>query len=222
LDVGEFLAAYRAYDEAARFFEVGAKRMPNSAPIRYGLSISYMLQGRTDQAIALLEQLHSEYPGWGPVNTALGEGYEAGSHWAAMVELGTGLRSSQPENPLGWYLYGAGRERLDVRDGIQLNSAIEALQQAVKLDPSSSRYRLKLGKTLGEDKQFQNAIVELKEAIRLDPGNADAHYSLARAYKQVGEDRLASEEFKVVSGIKAKSAQDVYVALLSGAQHTHP
>jgi tetratricopeptide (TPR) repeat protein len=222
LDVGDFLAAYQAFDEATRFFEVGAKRMPNSAPVKFGLAISYMLQNRTDQAIALLEQLHAQYPGWGPVNTALGEGYEAGAHWAAMVQLGTGLRSAQPQNPLGWYLYGAGRERLDITAGVQLNSAIEALQQAVRLDPSSSRYRLKLGKTLGEGKQYQNAIAELKEAIRLDPGNSEAHYSLARAYKQVGEAKLASEEFKVVSGIKAKSARDVYVALLNNTQRTHP
>jgi predicted Zn-dependent protease len=222
LDVGEFLAAYQAFDEATKFFEVGARRMPNSAPVKFGLAISYMLQNRTDQAIALLEQLHAQYPGWAPVNIALAEGYEAGSHWAAMVKLGTALQVAQPQNPLGWYLYGAGKERLDITEGAQLTSAIEALQQAVKLNPSSGRYRLKLGKALGEDKQFQSAIAELKEAIRLDPGNSEAHYSLARDYRQVGEAKLASEEFKVVSGIKARSAKDVYVALLTDTQHTHP
>ncbi len=222
LDVGDFLAAYQAFDEATKFFEVGAKRMPNSAPVKFGLAISYMLENRTDPAIALLEQLQTQYPGWAPVNIALGEGYEAGSHWAAMVKLGAAIQSAQPQNPLGWYLYGAGRERLDTRDGVPLNSAIEALQQAVKLEPASSRYRLKLGKALGEDKQYQNAIAELKEAIRLDPENSEAHYSLARDYKQVGEAKLASEEFKVVSGIKAKSARDVYVALLNDTQRTHP
>lgn len=222
LDVGDFLAAYQAHDEATKFFQIGARRMPHSAPIRFGLAISYMLQGRTNQAIASLEQLHTEYPNWGPVNIALGECYEAGAHWAEMIKLGTSLQSTETNNALGWYLEGAGRERLDIRDGVELTGAIGSLQRAVKLDPASSRYLLRLGKTLQEDKQFQNAIYELKEAIRVDPGNVDAHYSLARTYKQVGETKLAAQEFQVVSGMKAKSAHDVYVALLTETQRSHP
>jgi tetratricopeptide (TPR) repeat protein len=223
LDVGEFLAAYRAYDEAVKFFEIGVRRMPHSARIRFGLAISYMLQGNTSRASTVLEQLHTEYPDWGPVDLALGECYEAGTDWSAMVKLGTSLQSRTPGDALGWYLEGAGRERLAHRDGSQqFTPAIGALQKAVTLDPSSSRYRFELGKALEEAKDFQNAIRELKEAVRLDPENAAAHYALARTYKQAGETKLAAQEFHVVSGIKAKSAQDVYVALLGENQRSHP
>jgi Flp pilus assembly protein TadD len=112
LDVGEFLATYHAYGEATKFFEVGLERMPHSAPVRFGLAISYLLQNRTSQAASLLERLHLEYPEWTPVARALGECYEAGAHWSAMINLGTSLESREPKNAFGWYLEGAGQEKL--------------------------------------------------------------------------------------------------------------
>jgi|ERR1017187_581202 Tfp pilus assembly protein PilF len=222
LDVGDFLASYHAYDEAAKFFEIGARRMPHSAPVRFGLAISYMLQDRTSQAITLLEQLHVEFPAWEPVIRALGECYEAGTDWPAMIKLGTALESGEPENAVGWYLEGAGRERIASQGDAPLAVAIGALRRAVMLDPSSSRYRYQLGKALAEDKQFQSAILELKEVIRLEPDHPGAHYALARAYKQVGEAKLAAQEFQIVSGIKAKSAHDVYLAMLASTQRSRP
>ena len=220
LDVGDFLASYHAYGEAAAFFEIGATRMPHSAPIRFGLAISYMLQNRTNEATALLEQLHLEYPNWDPVDRALGECYEAAGHWSSMVQLGASLQSREPGNAAGWYFEGAGRGEIAHRDGTQLSEAINALQRAVTLDPASSRYRFQLGKTFEEDKEFENAIRELKETIRLDPDDAGAHYILARAYRQMGETQLAAREFQIVRGIKTKSMQDTYIAMLTETQRS--
>lgn len=219
LDVGDFLAARHAYDEAVKFFEIGVARMPHSAPVRFGLAISYTLESRTKEAITLLEQLHIDYPDWGLVDRALGECYEANQNWSAMIKLGKSLHLREPGNAVGWYLEGAGRERIANRDGGSLAEAIVALHQATTLAPSLGRYHLQLGKALEENKEHQNAIAELKEAILLDSKDAGAHYALARAYKQAGEAKLAAQEYRLVSGIKAKSAHDVYVSMLTETQH---
>ncbi len=215
LDVGQFLAAHRAYSEAAKFFEVGIARMPHSGPVRFGLAISYMLEDRTSEAIVLLEHLRGDYPHWILVDRALGECYEAGRHWTEMIRLGQLLEREQPQSARGWYLEGEGRAKLADEDHSQVTPAIDALRHAVKLEPSSSNYHFHLGKALEQDLRFEQAIPELKEAIRLEPESAGAHYALARAYKQTGEERLAARQFQIVSGIKTKKVKESYVSMLT-------
>ncbi len=220
LDVGDFLASYHAYGEAASFFEIGAKRMPHSAPIRFGLAISYMLQNRTNEAIGILEQLHTGYPNWDPVDRALGECYEATGHWSSMIQLGQSLQLREPGNAFGWYLEGAARGEIAYKDGTRLTEAINALERAVALDPAASRYHFQLGKAFEEDKEFENAVRELKETIRLDPDNSSAHYVLAMAYKELGETKSATREFQIVRGMKTKSMQETYIAMLAVTQRS--
>jgi predicted Zn-dependent protease len=137
-----------------------------------------------------------------------------------MITLGKSLQSREPGDAVGWYLEGTGGERLASGNNAPLTQAIEALQRAVTLDPTHSRYHLQLGRAFQKERKFDNAIVELKETIRMDPGDAGAHYALARAYKQVGDTKLAAQEFRLVSGMKAKSAHDVYLSMLTATQHS--
>lgn len=56
--------------------------------------------------------------------------------------------------------------------------AAALLHQAVKLDPSCVRARIRLAKVLFWDSQHSAAIEECQTAIRLDPECAEAHYQL--------------------------------------------
>ncbi len=221
LDVGEFLASYRAYSEAVRFFEVGLTRMPHSAPVRFGLAVSYMLEGNLDRATPLLEQLHAADPLWEPVNLALGEGYESGGRWSAMLRLGVFLQSKEPSNAFAWYLEGAARERLAAGNQTQLSEAIADLRRAVALEPRSSRDHYALGRALQDRKEFPGAVAEFENAMRLDPADTKARYALARTYAQMGKRDSAQREFEILARAKAKTVHDTYLAFMASAQHSH-
>ena len=108
LDIGEFLGHHRAHDEAVRVFEVAAKRMPQSPRVTFGLAVSYILQNRSDEAQRLLEGLIAAHPRFEPAYKALGECYEGSKNAKGLVDLGKALQQINPQNPLGWYLEGAG------------------------------------------------------------------------------------------------------------------
>jgi Flp pilus assembly protein TadD len=219
LDIGEFLAAHHAFQELETFFDVGAKRMPNSRRVRFGLAISYILEDRRDDATRLLESLRFQYPDWEPAYRALGECYEDAGNWPVLLQLGQTLETKNPETPLGWYFEGAAEERLSGQNGSASRAAIDALKHAVALDASSSRYHFELGKVYANTNDLQAAIRQLKQAIRLDPDHQRAHYVLARVYQRLGESQLAKLEFRTHSGIKAQGEKDAYLAMLTANEH---
>jgi predicted Zn-dependent protease len=186
------------------------------------LAISEILENRRAEATELLEKLKSEFPDWPPVYHALGECYEDAGNWSGMIQLGNTLQTRKPDDAAGWYLDGAGQERLSGKNGSPVSSAIPSLERAVALDPSSDRYHFELGKAYQENNDLANAVRQLRKAISLDPGHQRAHYVLARVYQQMGEKKLADLEFQAHRTIKARGQQDAYVAMLTASQHSQP
>ena len=82
--------------------------MPQSPRVTFGLAVAYILQNRSDEAQRLLEGLIAAHPRFEPAYKALGECYEDAKNAKGMVELGKALQQINPQNPLGWYLEGAG------------------------------------------------------------------------------------------------------------------
>jgi tetratricopeptide (TPR) repeat protein len=219
LDVGEFLAHYRAYDKAAAFFEVAVRRMPRSPRVRFGLAVARILQNRRPEATLALEELLKENPGFEAVYRALGECYEDAGNWTGLSSLGRQLQTVNSSNPVGWYLEGAGLARLAVEQQAPSLAAIAALERAVRLAPNSSRYRFALAKAYQEAQQFDRAVAELKAAIKLEPQHERAHYVLGRLYMEVGKKELGRQELAIHAGIKAKDRKSVYGALLLRSEH---
>jgi tetratricopeptide (TPR) repeat protein len=214
LDLGEFLGAYRAYDEAVRVFQVAAKRNPGSPRVRFGLAVAYLMQNRRDLAQTILEDLSSAYPRLEPVYKALGECYEDAGNGQAMIALGRKLQQINPGNALGWYLEGAGLLRGARVEGAGQDQAIAALRKSVGLDPSNSRARFQLARALDDAGQTGQAIEELKETVRLDPKHERAHYVLGRLYQKEGNTGLARQEMEIHRGLKENDKQAQYQRLL--------
>lgn len=214
LDLGEFLGIHRAKERAVELFEIAVKRMPQSQRARFGLAVSYILMERREEASRILEDLLSANSRFEPAYRALGECYEDAGNWNGMVELGNKLQNINPENPMGWYLAGAGNLRLSYLGPEHLEHSIKALQQGVKLDPASSRLHFTLAKAYQEKQDDQAAVQELKEAIRLEPQHERAHYLLGRLYKKLGQPALAARELALHSKIKSADRTAQYQALL--------
>ena len=214
LDIGEFLGTYRAHEEAVKFFEVAAKRMPQSPRVTFGLAVAYVLQNRREEAQKLLEVLIAAQPRFEAAYRALGECYEDAGNDKRMVELGKSLQTINPRNAVGWYLEGAGLLHEGRVEAASLDAATKALRKAAGLQPSHARARFLLARALQESGADPEAIAELEQVLRLDPAHERAHYVLARLYQKAGRAEAAQREFDKHALIKKSDRNAQYRRLL--------
>ena len=91
--------------------------------------MSYILQNRSDEAQRLLEGLSPTHPRFEPAYKALGECYESSNNAKGLIELGRALQQVNPQNPLGWYLEGAGLF-MEGRTIVPVGDCVSALRRA--------------------------------------------------------------------------------------------
>jgi tetratricopeptide (TPR) repeat protein len=88
-----------------------------------------------------------------------------------------------------------GRLRIVVKN---LNGAVDVLERALKLQPTSAQANYFLGEAYLQAKLGSKAVPYLNEAIRLDPVTmADAHLLLAALYNAKGLKDKAAAEYAV-------------------------
>ena len=79
----------------------------------------------------------------------------------------------------------------------RFETAIEPLEQSIKLRPNSAQANDLLGETYLQLQKGSKAVVYLNEALRLDPdGMAQVHLRLARLYNAAGMKNKAAEEYE--------------------------
>jgi len=86
--------------------------------------------------------------------------------------------------------------------------AIQALSQAVALDPINPNLRISLGGVYFAIGDYDNAIDTFKMAVAAKPDLANAHYNLAVSYREKGELDKALVEMKATSDLLEKDSQD--------------
>lgn len=81
--------------------------------------------------------------------------------------------------------------------------AIQALQQAVSVEPDSADANYFLGEAYLQTRRGSSAVVYFEEALRLDPnGMAEVHLKLALLYDRAGMKDKASAEYEQFLGKK--------------------
>jgi len=82
------------------------------------------------------------------------------------------------------------------------------LDKALSIDPSVRIAHLDLGIVFAQDKQYGPAIEAFQEAIRLDGSKADAHFRLARVYKEAGKPAESAAELAIVRQLREQKGED--------------
>jgi tetratricopeptide (TPR) repeat protein len=102
-------------------------------------------------------------------------------------------------------LYGGIYDRLGdayTRAG-QYQKALQALQQAVLLEPNSTGPYILLGKVMLKQQDPVNAAMYLERAEQMDPNNYMTHGLLAQAYRALGRTAEASREAETAEKLQS-------------------
>jgi tetratricopeptide (TPR) repeat protein len=85
----------------------------------------------------------------------------------------------------------------------KFDAAQEALMQSLALDTSSTGPFILMGKVLLRKNDSETAAIYLKHAEKMDPSNYIAHTLLGQAYRNLGQEAQAKEEFAAAANIHA-------------------
>ena len=105
-------------------------------------------------------------------------------------------------------LYGGIYDRLGdayTRAG-QYQKALQALQQAVLLEPNSTGPYILLGKVMLKQQDPVGAAMYLERAERMDPNNYMTHGLLGQAYRAMGKTTEASHEAETAEKLQSAAA----------------
>jgi len=90
----------------------------------------------------------------------------------------------------------------------EFQKAKPLLDKALSIDTSVRIAHLDLGIVFAQDKQYDGAIEAFKEAIRLDDSKTDAHFRLARVYKEAGKPAESAAELAIVHRLQEQKNED--------------
>ena len=188
-------------DEASTAFERLAIRDSKHANALAGLGCSLIAVGKPEEAIAMFDKalsLNPQSPSWFIGNRAvaligIGKPEEA---ITAMQDL----VSRRPEDADAYRCFST----VLAFEG-KHEEAFQMAKKAVSLR-NWPIYRLRLGASYFNLKQYDQAIAELKKAVKLCPDCADAHVLLAAAYSLIGRMEDARAEVVEVLRINPKNS----------------
>ncbi|MCU1269971.1 MAG: hypothetical protein JWN74_1265 [Acidobacteriaceae bacterium] len=175
------------YADAISASREGLESIPKSYALHLRLGAAYLATDRYSEAEAVFRQLANagdplptSYVGLAQVLLRTGRAEEAASELAAANEkIGPNFLIS--------YFQGLALDR-----AARPAEAVSALQDAIRLNPSSSEAHLALGKTELAIGRVSDATAQLQESLRLSPGNVQAERLLSQAYRRAGDVQTAS------------------------------
>ena len=208
---GSELLLHRAIQPAIEVLSQGAKAFPGSARMLAGLGAALYAGGSVEAATERLCQASDLAPNAEAPHLFLGKVVESVVRTPACAQEKLGrFRALQPGNAWAHYYYALAlakqTERIDEPahgEGIE-----RLLRQAIAIDPQLAAAYLELGVLEGERGNLKQAIAYYQHAVQAKADLAEAHYRLARAYKQSGETDKARQEFDSYRQIEKRQAAE--------------
>jgi len=159
--------------------------------------------GQTPEAIREFELAAKTSPQEPNVHFGLGYLYwKSHRNEDAKAEFQNELRND-PQHAQAWAYLG------DIEMKTDPEASIALLRKSIVLKPDLRVAYVYLGTVLAERKQYPDAISAFQRAIALDPNEPDAHYRLARVYRNMGMSAESEKEFSKVKSIHQKTEDDM-------------
>ena len=166
--------AHRRFAAAARILEPVLQRAPDCVPALGMAAVAAQMQGRHSDAVAFFRKALVTQREDAGLHAGLGISlFESGDLDGAVAALRRACELA-PGVSAGWYNLGKAL-KLQVHTG----EAIEALQRALRLDPSHVAARLTLADAQAGIGEIDAAAAELRRLLKTHSGNAHAWFALA-------------------------------------------
>ena len=185
---------------------------PNSVAVHMLLGEALDASYRTDDAISEFEAAVKVAPTQPDVHFGLGYLYWKQKRYGeAEREFREELRSNPKHAQANAYL-----GDMLMKTGWK-DEAMELLKNSIQLRSDLHVAHVDLGILEAEGKRYEAAIAEFRQAIKIDPTGFDAHYRLARLYRQLGRTADAEAEFAIVQKLHEKKTEEPLMKI-SGPQ----
>jgi len=209
---GTELLIHRAVRPAVEVFTKGTGLHPKSARMLAGLGAALYASGSYDEAARRLCDASDLTPADSGPYLFLGKMEKTAPTPLPCVEqkLARFVRD-EPGNALAHYYYAMSlwkRER-GSQNPAGLQQAQASLERAVTLDPKLGEAYVQLGILYFERGNFEQAIGTYNKAIEATPDLEEAHYRLALAYKRIGQQAKAQQEFRLSEQIEKTEAATI-------------
>ncbi len=210
-DWGSELLLHHATEPALEVFTQGNRLFPRSIRMLTGRGAAWFARGSYDQAVQQICAASDLNPDDPIPYLFLGKMQSAETTTSAdVMERLHRFVALQPENADANYYYAVSLWKLRKgRDDTASAAQVEAfLTKAIHLDPKYAAAYLQLGILHDEQKDYSRAIADYQQAIQADPQIEEAHFRLARAYRQIGDAERAEAELRTYDQIAKESAQE--------------
>lgn len=125
--------------------------------------------------------------------------------WPALQRHAQAWTRDQPDNAMAWSALGVAYDEQGQRE-----KAIEAYQQAVRIDPLYADSWLNLGVAYIRQGQWEKAIEAFQRAVRIDQQDAKAWFALGAAYGRQGQREKAIEAYQVLKTLDPELADKLF------------
>ncbi|MGH9700565.1 MAG: tetratricopeptide repeat protein, partial [Candidatus Acidiferrales bacterium] len=196
---GTELLLHKATQPAAEVFTKGLSVYPNSARMLAGLGAALYAGGSYEDAARRLCDASDLKPTDPFPYAFLNEMEMATSEPLPCAEQRLArFAQEQPGNALANYYYAMALWKGERVSGNLANTqpAEVLLQKAVTIDPKLGKAFLQLGNLYSAREDFAQAIDAYHKALQANSDLGEAHYQLSLAYRRIGEDARAHQEFQ--------------------------
>ena len=209
-DWGSELLLHHAPEPAIEVFAKGNRLYPRSTRMLVGLGAAWFTRGNNDEAVKRV----CEASDLSPDDTApyLFLGKMLRTQEAPSPEAVERLRrfvTLQPKNAEANYYYAVAIGKLSQgpEENDRTAEAESFLKAAIRGDPNYAAAHLQLGILHSEQRNYAAAVSDYQRALQIDPQMEQAHYRLAQAYRQLGEEAKAKEELGRYEQLAKESAE---------------
>ena len=207
-DTDILYATYRIFsDFASSAVNALARTAPDSARVHELLGQNLLSQDNASGAVSEYRRALESEPHLPGLHFELGQALllSAVGNAATRAEAEKEFRAEleiNPADPNAWYELG----EFAFERG-EFSGAADNFRRALAFRRDFVEARIALGKSLAGDGKVSQAVEQYSEAIRLAPDNDVAHYRLAQAYKKLGHDSAARQEFQQYRQLKRRRAE---------------
>ena len=111
--------------------------------------------------------------------------------WLAMLRESKNWTVAEPVSSKAWYFLGLAFQKTG-----ELDKSIDALQEAVQINPEYSSAWVEMGSSYGQEGKMNDAMIAYGKAIQADRNNAEAWHKIGIIYRKKANDPKSVEAFR--------------------------